>query len=42
MKKIVQTTYIAQVHFNKTSRDTMSSKIKRMLKNEHPAHVKKQ
>ena len=33
-KKIGQTTYIVQVHFTKTSKETMSDKIKRMLKNE--------
>lgn len=34
VKKIGRTTYIVRVHFSKTSRETMSDKIKRMLKNE--------
>ena len=34
VKKIGQTTYIVRVHFSKTIRETMSDKIKRMLKNE--------
>ncbi len=34
VKKIGQTTYIVRVHFSKTSKETMSDKIKRMLKNE--------
>ena len=34
VKKIGRTTYIVRVHFSKTSRKTMSDKIKRMLKNE--------
>ena len=33
-RKIGRTTYIVRVHFSKTSRETMSDKIKRMLKNE--------
>ncbi|MCI9104145.1 MAG: hypothetical protein HFG47_12770 [Lachnospiraceae bacterium] len=28
------TTYIVRIHFSKTSRETMSDKIKRMLKND--------
>ena len=32
VKKIGRTTYIVRVHFSKTSRETMSDKIKRMLK----------
>ena len=34
VKKIGRTTYIVQVHFCRTSKETMSDKIKRMLKNE--------
>ena len=34
VKKIGRTTYIVQIHFSKTSTDTMSDKIKRMLKSE--------
>lgn len=34
VKKIGRTTYIVWVDFSKTSRETMSDKIKRMLKNE--------
>ena len=34
VKKIGRTTSIVQVHFSKTSKETMSDKIKRMLKNE--------
>ena len=34
VKKIGRTTYIVRVHFSKTSTETMSDKIKRMLKNE--------
>ena len=34
VKKIGRTTYIVRVHFSKTSKETMSDKIKRMLKNE--------
>ncbi|MCI9220888.1 MAG: hypothetical protein HFH94_14300 [Lachnospiraceae bacterium] len=34
VKKIGRTTYIVRVHFSKTSRETMSDKIKRMPKNE--------
>ena len=34
VKKIGWTTYIVRVHFSKTSKETMSDKIKRMLKNE--------
>ncbi len=33
-KEIAKTTYIVQVHFSKTSKETMNDKIKRMLKNE--------
>ena len=34
VKKIGRTTYVVSVHFSKTSTETMSDKIKRMLKNE--------
>ncbi len=34
VKKIGKTTYVVRVHFSKTSKETMSDKIKRMLKNE--------
>ncbi len=34
VKKIGKTTYKVRVHFSKTSAETMSDKIKRMLKNE--------
>ncbi len=34
VKKIGRATYIVRVHFSKTSKETMSNKIKRMLKNE--------
>ena len=34
VKKIGRTTYIVRIHFSKTSTETMSGKIKRMLKNE--------
>ena len=34
VKKIGRTTYIVRVHFGKASRETMSEKIKHMLKNE--------
>ena len=34
VKKIGRTNYIVQVHFSKTSKETMSNKIKHMLKNE--------
>ena len=34
VKKIGRTTYIVWVHFSKTSKETMSEKTKRMLKNE--------
>ena len=34
VKKIGTTTYKVRVHFSKTSTETMSDKIKRMLKNE--------
>ncbi len=34
VKKIGKTTYIVRVHFSETSKETMSDKIKRMLKNE--------
>lgn len=32
--KIGQTTYIVKVHFNEESGETMSDKIKRLLRNE--------
>jgi len=34
VKKIGKTTYKVHVHFSNTSTETMSDKIKRMLKNE--------
>jgi len=34
VKKIDKTTYIVRVHFSETSKETMSDKIKRMLRNE--------
>ena len=34
VEKIGRTTYIVRVHFSKTSKETISDKIKRMLKNE--------
>lgn len=34
VKKIGKTTYVVRVHFSETSKETMSDKIKRMLKNE--------
>ena len=34
VKKIGKTTYTVRVHFSQTSTETMSDKIKRMLKNE--------
>ena len=34
VKKIGKTTYRVQIHFSTTSRETMSDKIKRMLRNE--------
>ena len=34
VKKIGKTTYKVRIHFSKTSTETMSDKIKRMLKNE--------
>ena len=34
VKKIGKTTYIVRVHFSETSKETMSDKIKRMLRNE--------
>ena len=34
VKKIGKTTYKVRVHFSHTSTETMSDKIKRMLKNE--------
>lgn len=34
VKKIGKTTYRVRVHFSTTSTETMSDKIKRMLKNE--------
>jgi hypothetical protein len=34
VKKIGRTIYIVRVHFSKTSKETMSGKIKCMLKNE--------
>lgn len=33
VKKIGRTTYIVKIHFSETSKETMSDKIKRMLKN---------
>lgn len=34
VKKIGKTTYRVRIHFNATSNETMSDKIKRMLRNE--------
>ena len=34
VKKVGTTTYKVRVHFSNTSTETMSDKIKRMLKNE--------
>lgn len=34
VKKIGKTTYKVRVHFSTTSKETMSDKIKRMLRNE--------
>ena len=34
VKKIGKTTYRVAIHFSTTSRETMSDKIKRMLRNE--------
>lgn len=34
VKKIGKTTYVVRVHFSETNKETMSDKIKRMLKNE--------
>lgn len=34
VKEIGRTTYMVRVHFSKTSTETMSDKVKRMLKNE--------
>lgn len=34
VKKIGKTTYRVQIHFSVTSRETMSDKINRMLRNE--------
>ena len=34
VKKIGKTTYRVKIHFSETSRETMSDKIKRMLRNE--------
>lgn len=34
VKKIGKTTYLVHVHFSESSTETMSDKIKRMLKNE--------
>lgn len=34
VKKIGKTTYVVRVHFSETSKETVSDKIKRMLKNE--------
>jgi hypothetical protein len=34
VKQIGKTTYKVKVHFSKTSKETMSDKIKRMLQNE--------
>ena len=39
VKKIGKTTYKVRVHFSNTSTETMSDKIKRMLKNEIQADV---
>lgn len=33
VKKIERTTYVVQVHFSETNRETMSDKIKRILRN---------
>lgn len=34
VKKIGKTTYLVKIHFSETNRETMSDKIKRMLRNE--------
>lgn len=34
VKKIGRTTYIMRVHFSKTSKETMSDKIKRLILND--------
>lgn len=34
VKKIGRTTYIVKIHFSETNKETMSDKIKRMLRNE--------
>ena len=34
VKKIGKTTYRVSIHFSTTSRETMSDKIKRMIRNE--------
>ena len=34
VKKIGRTTYIVRVHFSKTSKETMSDKIKRLILND--------
>lgn len=34
VKKIGKTTYLVKIHFSEMSRETMSDKIKRMLRNE--------
>ena len=34
VKKIGRTTYIVRIDFSETSKETMSDKIKRMLRNE--------
>ena len=34
VKKIGKTTYRVKIHFSTTSRETMSEKIKRMMRNE--------
>ena len=34
VKKIGKTTYRVKVHFSKTSKETMSDKIKKLLRNE--------
>lgn len=34
VKKIDRTTYIVRVHFSKTSRETMSDKINRLIRRE--------
>lgn len=34
VKKIGKTTYVVRIHFSESSTETMSDRIKRMLKNE--------